>query len=123
CGAGGAGQCRLGECIEPKLEAGHTTACRLDADGQVACWGQYANETPTSGIYRDLSAKYNGYCAIRVLDNRVVCWGSPATDWAPLDLDAVQISVGYYHACALDEVGEIRCWGTNNNGVVSGAPS
>jgi alpha-tubulin suppressor-like RCC1 family protein len=37
--------------------------------------------------------------------------------------DAVAVSVGYLHACALSKTGHVRCWGANDGGLGSGSPN
>jgi cysteine-rich repeat protein len=66
-------------------------------------------------------------CAIH--DGRVECWGENASllgpgdvsrAWSPVTIPstdgAIQLSVGYNHACAVLAGGSVRCWGSNNGG-------
>ena len=64
------------------------------------------------GIIQDAAIAL-GLTALALLD-RNSAWSSSEV---PVDVsgltDAVAVSVGYVHACALSRTGSVRCWGAN----------
>ncbi len=131
--------------------------CALQTSGAVLCWGRgefgelgssgyYINPTPTAvnGLSDAvaLAAGFNHTCALRA-DGTARCWGR--NDYGQLgsgstsnfvinpvsvtDLtDTVALSAGYFHTCAVQASGTVRCWGNNVNGelgidFVSGSPT
>lgn len=81
------------------VSSGHHHTCALLADGTVRCWGR--NEFGELG---DGSA----------------CWTPPCGTPLPVTVieisNAVAVSAGAYHTCALLADGEVRCWGFNEFG-------
>ncbi len=41
---------------------------------------------------------------------------------APADVEFIQVSAGNWHSCGITMAGDIRCWGSNDDGRVSGTP-
>lgn len=138
-----------------QLSAGANHTCALLYDGDVQCWGSnqhgqvgsteklgagggdFTSPQPAVALPRDavaISSGTNHTCAL--LDNGTVqCWGgnrygtlgSPtnvgSTDpnpnplsVVPLPGEAVAISAGVLHTCALLNDGGVRCWGKNEFG-------
>jgi hypothetical protein len=115
-----------------------TNADRLQ--GGVQCWGSNAPTSPFQTAGRVLNAPavtepyavvstgdYNA-CAIQstpavpTTDLRLKCWGS-ATNGVVTGAPSgayVALSVGTFHACAVDLAGVIRCWGDNASGQAPG---
>ena len=123
------------------ISAGTDYACALLDDTTVRCWGagdkgQMGNGTlddgdlpvPVQGL-RDvvsLSAGEKGACAV-LAQGSVWCWGEgtqgqlgdglallsnvPVQTASSLN-DAVEVSVGADHACALSGDGTVQCWGS-----------
>jgi alpha-tubulin suppressor-like RCC1 family protein len=111
---------------------GHT--CALRADGSVLCWGLTFLGVPapvlSSGAVA-VSAGTNHTCAL-LTDGSARCWGfnnfgalgndgiglfQPAPGVSVKDLtNAVAISAGFDHTCALLATGRARCWGRNDVG-------
>lgn len=105
--------------------------------GQVGDGSALADEpTPTAlpsvaGAVADLSVGEQTACVILAADQSVQCWGrgnhgqlgdglfvdraTPA-EVTGLSGPALQVAVGYDHACALIEGGTVQCWGQNSNG-------
>jgi alpha-tubulin suppressor-like RCC1 family protein len=86
------------------LSAGAFHTCALKAGGSVACWGSNSNGqlgrgnsiiTPGPGVVPDLSPGL-----VRGLT------------------DAVAISAGSAHTCALKASGGVACWGFNDSGTL-----
>ena len=83
---------------------GGAHSCLRFADGAVKCWGS------------------NGHGRLGYGDtlSRGDITGGVGDDLDPVDLgdgvSVAQLSVGYYHACALTTAGEVKCWGYNGYG-------
>lgn len=118
---------------DPKWEyaqvaVGYEHACAtLASGGGLDCWGRVNGEPvdDSGSRFYDIDARGPYTCGITSgLDGRrVSCWGptNPADDvisGASSVSDAVSVSVGSRHACALRGDGAIECWGFNYNGSV-----
>lgn len=84
-----------------ELRGGALFACARLADGRVACWGRNDSGELGTGLAVPTGCTPQG-CARPV---RV----------ANLE-DAVAITTGGSHACALRRGGTVRCWGAGNRG-------
>ena len=82
-----------------QLAAGERYTCALTVGGEVLCWGDN-----TYGQLGDKSTQ-NKNAPVNVV----------TADSTPLS-GIVQISGGFYHACALTNGGEVQCWGHNTSG-------
>jgi len=123
----------------PTLDRSRFKACAVDVetddaftcirrgDGTAECFGY--NPPSLSGRFMDIDTGRNSFCGVRV-DGYLVCDESPgyATGVAnpPYppnpNLPFRQVSAGVSHACAVDDLGQVKCWGTDREGQVSGAP-
>jgi alpha-tubulin suppressor-like RCC1 family protein len=127
------------------VSTGAISACALLADGTARCWGhnedgQLGDGTTTRSLTPvtvkglsnavEISAGYTHSCAL-LADGTIRCWGY--NFWGQLGngelanrsltpvtvkgiSDAVAITSGYQHTCALLGDGTARCWGDNANG-------
>lgn len=73
-------------------------------------------------VVRDLSFGSGVACATR-FHQPAICWGRDVSDGGIVDsisdvegIQLVQVSVGEWHACGLDEKNRIHCWGRGTNG-------
>jgi alpha-tubulin suppressor-like RCC1 family protein len=128
-----------------RIAAGNNHTCVVRGSGKVSCWGdnqdgQLGNGLTTrSAVPVDVTGLLDATsvacgasfsCAIRT-GGRVVCWGAglggqlgngqkPLQQLAPQPVsnltDAVAISSGESHACALRATGTLVCWGDGVNG-------
>jgi alpha-tubulin suppressor-like RCC1 family protein len=128
------------------LSAGLNFYCALTAYNGVKCWGnnrfgQIGNGSTggatqtieviglannvraiASGFYHNCALMYNG---------TINCWGTNSSGQlgnglsggyssTPVQVsninDAIGISVGSNHSCALLSAGNVKCWGSNSNG-------
>jgi hypothetical protein len=138
-GAGGSGG------PASRLSAYSSHYCKVTETGQVFCrggkneYGQLGNralsesgfaEVLVKGVTaRDVAVGYHHTCALLRDSRRVACWGrndygqaGVAGQDAVLEPTVVegienvtQIAGGVYHTCALDEGGDIYCWGMAND--------
>jgi hypothetical protein len=124
--------------------AGDHHSCALGDDGRVRCWGRNrereANPASDAEIIgptvvpfgaRASAIACGGTATCAIASGRAHCWGSisigygaPAREVrrvAELD-DAVVVTVGRDHACALDSMGSVSCWGESEHGQLGGDP-
>lgn len=133
-----------------QMAAGANFTCARFTDGEVVCWGSNLHrqlgldiqgtsapsvpDAPVAGLSDaiDLSAAYLRACAVREEGGQVVCWGENASgpggnEHVPVPVEgirnAVQVSVGKTHACALLRDGTVWCWGDNSKGQRGGGDS
>jgi alpha-tubulin suppressor-like RCC1 family protein len=100
-----AGDVDIGEVVL-QLAAGGRHTCALLRGGRVRCWGFGANGSLGYANTQDVG------------DNE-----TPASAGdVPLAGNAVQISAGREHTCAVLDTGQLRCWGSNGHGEL-GLPS
>lgn len=78
------------------MDVGGDHACRVGADGKVACWGSNGSGQLGFGI---------------------VSWANTRPE-AVVGIDApvTSVSTGGTHTCALTSVGDVWCWGANDSG-------
>jgi alpha-tubulin suppressor-like RCC1 family protein len=118
-----------------QVSAGASHTCARLEDGTVQCWGLAPGLNSTPGDIGvsdvvDVGAGYQHSCVV-FQDGSVDCWGciydnccglgfscgerpGPAKD--PNVSQAVAISTGYKHRCALLVDHSIQCWGNDGNG-------
>jgi alpha-tubulin suppressor-like RCC1 family protein len=125
------------------ITAGDAYTCAQMTDGTVRCWGannrgQLGNGTttgsttpvPVSGLtgVTDVDAGSDFACAV-VAGGGVYCWGynssgqlgngSTTNSSTPVAvnefeyIDAVAVTAGFNHSCAVRSSGSIACWGGN----------
>jgi alpha-tubulin suppressor-like RCC1 family protein len=82
-----------------QIAAGYYDTCALDSTGAAYCWGYNASGQLGDGTTNSSSVPV-------AVDTYGVLAGKTLT----------QITVGYFHACALDTAGAAYCWGYDNDG-------
>ena len=136
-----------------KVSLGLNYSCVLDDKGKVYCWGSlldFSSKVPKEIALDNpvvsLSVNKSNAC---VLDEagKIWCWGKnesgqlgnlsfdDSEDPVEVDLgnrNMVDVKTGTNHVCALDDAGNIFCWGSNGSGqlgygkgassVISGVP-
>ena len=129
------------------VAVGNVSACAVNVDGAVRCWGSNSAgqlgdgsnrsaTTPTVvsgfGLYKakNIAAGYRHFCA-STTDGLVFCWGDDSRQqlgYAPDSSNgdskvaiavagignALNVSAGLYHSCALLTDGSVQCWGDNS---------
>ena len=103
--------------------------------GAVQCWGsntpaagqtagRVLNAPPLTTLTAAINAGSYSACAIQstpsvpATDLTLLCWGS-TTDGVVSGRPSgqfVSVSVGSFHACAVELAGGVRCWGSNSSG-------
>lgn len=129
------------------LSLGNDHLCTLRADQSVWCSGKSFDgqaASPSLGMYQlsatpvlglsalDISMGYDHSCAVRT-DGKVACWGkndkgqlgdgSVGTSVTmPVEVtgvtNAVAVSAGFDHTCAVTDTGALYCWGGNFYGAL-----
>ena len=127
------------------LAAGDGHTCAALTTGQVKCWGRndqaqladlsrHSSSRPVLtpvGPATQIAAGRNHTCA-RLINGAVVCWGDNRTSQTgvqrpslakpslpvvvPDVLGALSIAAGSEHSCAVQEDGQLLCWGDNHYG-------
>lgn len=128
------------------LSAGSSHTCALRTDGTIACWGRNSAGQVGNGMSGDdalrpaevtgitdavsVACGHSHTCALSE-DGAVRCWGSnsagqlgnggtSSSEPSPVAVmglvDAVQITAGTFHSCALRSTGDVVCWGGNDFG-------
>lgn len=133
------------------IAAGYNHNCAIRAGGQVVCWGQGAyGQLGNGGLTNSavpvsafgiadavgIAAGLGHTCAVRETGD-VMCWGlgsngqlgngttpfqSPIPGPVSGLSDAVAISCGYLHTCAVREGGTVACWGESPDGQLGAGP-
>jgi alpha-tubulin suppressor-like RCC1 family protein len=127
------------------VSAGDYFTCALLSGGEARCWGANSYGVLGDGSTTDsltpvvvngitdaisISASVVAFACAALSGGESLCWGynyygqlgdgSQTNSAAPVNVngvaDAIQISVGAYHACAVLSGGRAQCWGWNNYG-------
>jgi alpha-tubulin suppressor-like RCC1 family protein len=127
------------------LGAGEWHTCAVMATGQVKCWGdntqwQLGSALPrrsskplltTVGPATQIAAGRTHSCAI-LINGEVTCWGDNRTSqtgvqrepmakpslpvMVPGVVNAIAVAAGDEHSCAVQQDGQLLCWGDNHFG-------
>lgn len=114
------------------LAPGPQHACGVRVSGAVDCWGDDSSFQSTTPI-RDavaVEAGESGFLCVTRADGRITCHGDDTGGRTSVPAgtgDLYALSVGYDHACALDDMGTAGdpsddrpvCWGDDTYGQVA----
>ena len=78
--------------------------CAIRDDGDLYCWGRNGNGQLGTGSMGSNT------------------WKTRPTRTNSLGSDAVSVSMGEQHTCAVLDTGVLKCWGRNNHGQVGAGP-
>ncbi len=108
-----------------QVAAGAQAACASSTGGVTACFGDDTDDLGVIDVPDVEFVRVAGssdtqalFCGISVKD-QLRCWGrlrgaANPVQYTPLENPGwVDVTVGAQHACALDESGEVTCWGDN----------
>ena len=116
------------------VDVGLFGGCVKDSDGYLQCWGPLGVEDMPQ-VEKPLEKwELSDDCLVGLVASghsdagTVFHHGScPSYGIAPTGSNYVEIAAGEYHGCALDEQGQIDCWGATSyyvdDGQVSDAPT
>ena len=121
------------------------TTCVIDVEDRAWCWGKNINGRIESGgpdpitepvrisslpTLRQIDIGTSCSCAVDTA-GQVICWGAsscqaPSRNQDPQNLErrsieglpgqAIEVQTGNRFACALDQSGQVHCWGSNTWG-------
>lgn len=107
-----------------EVAAGYEAACARTDSGEVMCWNEAASWR-IEGVSRAISVAVGQSFACAAEPEGVKCWSaSLAKDEAPVARDVhgvtdpIQVAAGFYHACALERGGAVKCWGRDTFGAL-----
>lgn len=114
---------------EPAIHAGPEQTCVVMRDGSARCWGSIHNESgalltvrPPSPLQSIQSGSEHTCMLMQSKELSCTRGGT-----APKGSGYSELSVGYFHACALDQQRAAYCWGDGSDGqlgfAVSTSPS
>jgi alpha-tubulin suppressor-like RCC1 family protein len=132
--------------VKEQLGLGDNHTCRLHPDGDVSCWGwnQFGQagqpissisieEMPVPGLHGIVTISAGAYhtCALD-WNGQIWCWGRnnvsqlgdesqvnsaiPVQVHFPKSVKMVALSTGSVHSCAIEQSGQVYCWGSNRDG-------
>ena len=99
---------------------GSDQACAFDAGGGATCWDLGTGERVTLGSAGIKHVSFgSGVACVVNATGGIECFGSAgprsvASLSPPDDGPFSMVAVGLYHACALRQDGQIRCWGEDH---------
>jgi len=131
------------DCAYSEIAAGEYATCALRGPGMVWCWGTGEGVGPSMSetvptrlpgnlLFTKLVAGKYHFCAL-TRNGEVYCWGSgyngqlgngaSGDETSPVavdlgELQAVELSAGENHTCAVIPNGSLYCWGLNAYGCL-----
>ena len=114
-----------------QVSLGEKHSCALTTDGEIECWGDDTwgqTEPPPTDGWASISSGLNYNCVIAgpssiYPEGTLACWGQNTelqVSNAPLDDGYEVLALSNFHACALDNVGRLVCWGAEAAGAENG---
>lgn len=135
-----------------QISSGGSSYCGVTLDFRAYCWGsngrgELGDGTLTRRLvpiavagghrFRQVDVAFEHACGVSYPDNRLYCWGwnrdgqlgdGTRTDrLTPVAVATTalfrQVTVGYYHTCAVTMTSQLFCWGKNDVGQVGDSTS
>jgi hypothetical protein len=108
-----------------KMSSDGTSACGILIGGTLACWGSdersVVSDVPVGGNWSDVATGINGACAISTPNNSISCWGGAPPP--PVQENWLEVEHAAGTMCGILLDGTSVCWGSDQFGRASGAPS
>jgi len=109
------------------LTSGYEHACAVRTDDRTAlCWGANLRgqaNPPQDVEFRSVSAGFDHTCGVD-MDGAATCWGAAEAGVPPGGVVFSSVAAGTKFSCGVVEgTGRIRCWGSDDAGVISRAPT
>ena len=100
-----------------QLAAGDGHDCQINAQGELACWGGFAQEPEPAVRFGTLSSGWEATCA-RDGQGQLRCYGANEMMRIDLPFEPLrQFDLGYEHGCGVSALdGSPRCWGRETDG-------
>ena len=93
------------------VSAGQYRSCGVRTDDTVVCWGWEVEGAPASQTFRSVDAGRGDTACGVTTGGSLTCWKGGVAFAPPGNFTYKQVSVGYYHICAVLADDSLRCWG------------
>lgn len=106
--------------VPKKIAVGFNHVCALVSNasrsGMVSCWGSNADGRLGLGVAAaQVTSPLNGGGNLQIVDLGTDSRGQP--------LEAIDVSAGFEHTCAVLKDGAVKCWGGNTSGQLGSGAS
>jgi hypothetical protein len=102
------------------ISAAEDFSCGIRTDGSLACWGDAAPTAPFVP-YPEVAAGGSHTCEI-FSNGSLGCWTSDVQPGSPPVGSFLQIDSGVDFSCAIEDGGDVACWGLNDTGQSTPVP-
>jgi hypothetical protein len=108
-------------CPFDRAALGDDLLCASRSDGTTVCESSTMS-FPVATEFVKIAVRESRFCGIDI-DNRLVCFDPTGFAHTPPPAGRfIDVALGEFVACALEEDGHPVCWGLDTGGIVSGSP-